>query len=285
MFTRSLRAAALAAPLCLAGAAVAQDTARLSALHGVAGLPAPVDVFVNGELAFSFEFLDQVGPLELPVGDYDLEVQLDGNPVLMETVSLSADTDYSVIAHQTFIDGDSGGLKLSVFENDADRAPLDGAKATVRHTADAPAVDILIGQDGNTVLVIENLSNDDSGTPGEAGPVTVPAGEYSVGFAPTGTNNIVFSTDVQLDPSLNYAVYAVGSIFDGSFTLLPQIIQPLGCDLTDLDANGSTNIIDFIIFIRGWARGDVFGDVNFDGAYNIHDVIVFLRTAGQCWNN
>ena len=40
----------------------AQD-ARLTVLHGVPGLPAPVQVFANGNQLFSFEYGEQRGPL------------------------------------------------------------------------------------------------------------------------------------------------------------------------------------------------------------------------------
>lgn len=56
----------------------------LLAIHGIngkaLGLPMalPVDVYVNGGYAFTFEFKDAVGPLMLPAGEYTITVNLAG---------------------------------------------------------------------------------------------------------------------------------------------------------------------------------------------------------------
>lgn len=56
----------------------------LVAIHGIngkaLGLPKalPVDVYVNGGYAFTFEFKDAVGPLMLPAGEYTITVNLAG---------------------------------------------------------------------------------------------------------------------------------------------------------------------------------------------------------------
>lgn len=56
----------------------------LVAIHGVNGKPLglpkelPVDVYVNGGYAFTFEFKDSVGPLTLPAGEYTITVNLAG---------------------------------------------------------------------------------------------------------------------------------------------------------------------------------------------------------------
>jgi hypothetical protein len=56
----------------------------LQAVHGIngekLGLPMalPVDVYVNGGYAFTFEFKDTVGPVMLPAGEYTITVNLAG---------------------------------------------------------------------------------------------------------------------------------------------------------------------------------------------------------------
>lgn len=56
----------------------------LLAIHGVNGKPLglamelPVDVYVNGGYAFTFEFKDAVGPIMLPAGEYTITVNLAG---------------------------------------------------------------------------------------------------------------------------------------------------------------------------------------------------------------
>jgi hypothetical protein len=60
------------------------ETFILLAIHGVNGKPLglpmelPVDVYVNGGYAFTFEFRDTVGPLTLPAGVYTITVNLAG---------------------------------------------------------------------------------------------------------------------------------------------------------------------------------------------------------------
>ncbi len=54
----------------------------IGAVHGIngerLGLDAalPVDVYVNGDFAFTFEFKDRVGPMMLPAGAYTITVNL-----------------------------------------------------------------------------------------------------------------------------------------------------------------------------------------------------------------
>lgn len=56
----------------------------LLAIHGIngkaLGLPMalPVDVYVNGGYAFTFEFKDTFGPVMLPAGEYTITVNLAG---------------------------------------------------------------------------------------------------------------------------------------------------------------------------------------------------------------
>lgn len=40
------------------------STAKLTAIHAIPGLPAPVDVYVNGDYLLSFDFNESAGPLE-----------------------------------------------------------------------------------------------------------------------------------------------------------------------------------------------------------------------------
>lgn len=60
------------------------ESFSLLAIHGVNGKPLglpkelPVDVYVNGGYAFTFEFKDTVGPLTLPAGEYTITVNLAG---------------------------------------------------------------------------------------------------------------------------------------------------------------------------------------------------------------
>jgi 2-keto-3-deoxy-6-phosphogluconate aldolase len=199
------------------------QTAALSVVHGIQGLPAPVTVLVNGMEAFSFDFGEIVGPLALPEGEYDFAVVLEGDVVLQaDNVLLMAGVNYSAVAHRTpsepLCEGDAG-INLSLFVNDTSAtSPLD-FRATVRHLADAPAVDIDLNRVAlfPATIPIEGLAN-----PNEVAAEAF-LGWYNVDIFPAGSDMPVFSQDLGLLlPQTNYVVYAVGSVCDGSFTLLTQ---------------------------------------------------------------
>jgi hypothetical protein len=215
----------------------AEDDAYLTVIHGISFLPEPVDVYVNGVFQFSFDFEDSVGPLALPADSYDLEVRFMGDPVLFATAELESGKNYTAIAHETLQDNGGSGLKsdddlnikLSLFENNV--SPLGHWKfrLTLRHTADAPEVDIDLrkGWKGKWFFAkAMGLSNNDSEMPEEFGAVDFWWGYFTAIFYPAGTNTEVFRSDrLKLTPGTHYIVYAIGSIFDGSFTLFVQTID------------------------------------------------------------
>ncbi|MHC4347487.1 MAG: DUF4397 domain-containing protein [Planctomycetota bacterium] len=208
----------------------ADGTAEVTAIHGIAGLPEPVDVYIDGDFAFSFDFGEDYGPVDLPAGTIMLEVWLQGQPVLTETATLEPGRNYTVIAHETYIDGTDSGIKLSVFENRVRRLRPNEAWVTVRHTADAPPVDIELGRgrSRNQRVTFEDLSNNDDEMPQGAGPVKLRPGNYRVRVFPAGGRDAVART--RLGPLRGrriYIVHAIGSVSrpDPSFTFFVQEIR------------------------------------------------------------
>lgn len=206
-------------PSCLLAALLSVSTtaqnAAVTVLHGVPNLPAPVEVFANGSSLFSFDYGDQQGPLSLPPGSYALEVRLNGAPILNLNATLQADTDYSVIPN---LDA-SGAPQLQAFVNPLDNLTLPTSRLYVRHTAEAPAVDVLLLQDGATFATIPNVVN------GAEAVADVPPGTYSVQLNAAGTNNVAFGpVDVAVEDGVGYAVFATGEVGTQNFTLLTQRI-------------------------------------------------------------
>ena len=210
------------------------EEAMLTAIHAIPGLPVPVDVYVNGDYLLSFDFNESAGPLALPRGDYDIEIRLNGTTVLSRSVSPEAGKDYTIIAHLTFIDGESNGIALSLFENN--NAPLRSGRTriTVRHTADAPAVDLDLqrvyssesGYSGRTLFVgSQGLSNDDGLKPASFGSIDFWGGDLNAMLYPAGSTQPAFSSGTNFAPDMNYIVYAIGSLFDGTFTLFVQAVD------------------------------------------------------------
>lgn len=192
--------------------ASAQD-ADLTILHGVPGLPAPVEVFANGGRLFAFEYGQQEGPLALAPGNYNVDIRLNGQSILSAPITLAADTSYSAIAHL-----DAGGSPtVSLFTNDSSALSLPASRILVRHTAQAPAVDVALDQNGARFATLQGLSN-----PNEAG-ADVPPGVYSASLFVAGTSNRAFGpVDLALEDGFRYIVYAVGDVSGPSFRLLVQ---------------------------------------------------------------
>lgn len=199
----------------------AQD-ATVTVLHGIPGLGAPVDVFANGSLLFSFDYGDQQGPLTLAPGAYNLEVRQNGASLLSLNANLVADIDYSVIAN---LDA-SGTPQLQAFANALDNITLPTSRLYVRHTAQAPAVDIILEQNGAVVATIPNVTN------GQEAQADVAPGIYSVRLNAAGTATTAFGpVDVRVENGNGYGIFAVGQVGTNNFTLLSQIV-PLTARLT-----------------------------------------------------
>ena len=194
--------------------------ATVSVLHAVPGLT--VDVYANGEeLIPDFRPGTLTDPLTLPEGTYDLAVYAAGDDpetadpaIEANGVEVPGGADATVVAHL-----DAGGTPtLTPFVNDTSPVAAGQARVTVRHTAAAPAVDVLA--DGQPL--IQDLAN-----PAEAS-ADVPAGTYSAAVAPAGTQDAVLGpTDLELAEGANTIVYAWGSAEDDTLDLAVQTISGL----------------------------------------------------------
>jgi hypothetical protein len=220
-------AATAVAALTLASAATAAD---VTVVHGVPDLT--VDVYVNGEVALeSFEFGTVTDPIELPAGDYAIEIRAagepaDSEPALSGSATVADDTNASIVAH---LDAD-GNPTLSVFVNNLSPIAAGDSRVTVRHTAAAPAVDVL----ANGAALITSLANPDEAS------ADVPAGTYSVAVAAAGTTDPVLGpTDLALGAGTSTIVYAVGSLEAGNLQLLAQEIAGLGAAPSGVPAGDS----------------------------------------------
>ena len=220
--TAGLAVLAFAAP---AGAQTTNGT--LTVVHGVPGLV--VDVYVNGALTLEDFAPDTVtDPLSLPAGNYDLAIRpanaaADSAPAIAGSATLPAGANASVVAHL----GATGQPTLSVFVNDVSTIAAGQSRLIVRHTAAAPAVDIL----ANGTPALKNLSN-----PNEA-KADLPAGTISAAVAPAGTTTPVLGpVDLTLPEGTATIVYAVGSLEASSLKILTQQISGLGAASTGTTA-------------------------------------------------
>ncbi|WP_154795067.1 DUF4397 domain-containing protein [Occultella kanbiaonis] len=214
-----LAALGLAAAPAAAAPAPGPDIASLSVLHAVPDLP--VDVYVNGELTLdNFQPGDLAGPLDLAPGTYTVAITAsdaadDSEPAIGPIdLPLEAGMSYTAAAH---LDPE-GAPTATLFTNDISATAAGEGRLTVRHTAAAPAVDVLAGGEA----VISGLSNPDEAM------LDLPAGTVSAAVAAAGTTEpVIGPADVAVAEGANTIVYAWGSLEDGNLALATQTIEGL----------------------------------------------------------
>lgn len=214
---------AVAVALATAGAVAlnaapvaAQEKGTVYVVHGVPGLT--VDVYVNGKATLtSFKPESVAGPLSLPAGSYKIDIRKAGAaataaPAISKSVDLPAGANVSLVAH---LDA-NGAPTLTPFVN-----PVDGslaatkARLVARHTAAAPAVDVLAG--GQPVF--KNLVS------GKQAQADLAPGTVSAAVALAGTSTPVLGpTNLTLAAGKVTIVYAIGSAPDKTMGLVTQTI-------------------------------------------------------------
>ena len=198
---------------------VAAGEVRAQVVHAAPNAPA-VDVYVTApgaDLAQSvplgsFAFGEDLGPVNVASGDYQVRVTLPGNPgaVVFDsgTVALPAGADLLIAAVENTGLGASP-ISLVAADGLGSFEILDvntpAALRVIHASPDAPAVDVVVNDDFmNPVL---------SGVafPEFSGYLEVPAGAYNAKVTPEGNPGvIVIDADLDLDAGEVYSVYASG---------------------------------------------------------------------------
>lgn len=185
---------------------VPTDGAEVVAVHGVppevfealGADSSEVDVIVNGDVAFSFEFGDTQVVDSLPA-DTDLTIEVapaGGDPILeLGPVQLEDGTSTSVVAHLT----DGGDPVLEAYANEADATGIQ-----VFHTANFGPVDVVVGED----RALEGAAN------GTTARIDVPGGTdvEGVGVAPAGDDVAIDLGTVTVPEDTLVLAYAVGQL-------------------------------------------------------------------------
>ncbi len=195
-----------ATPARPAGAA-GVNASSVTVVHGIQGIP--VDVYVNGGLLLpNFQPGAIAGPLLLDPADYRVTIYTAGaspssaTPVIDQQVAVPAGRNVSLVAHPST----AGAPMLSAFVNDVTALAQGQARVAVRHTANAPAVDVTV----NGSVAIGALTN-----PSEA--VTqVPGGTYTVAVQPAGGHTaLIGPAALDFNAGRLTVVYAISAL-DGS---------------------------------------------------------------------
>ena len=207
--------AAVGAVIFNAAPAAAQEKGTVYVVHGVPGLT--VDVYVNDKATLSaFKPTAVAGPLALDAGSYKIDIRAAGSPataapVISKTVTLPAGANVSLVAN---LDAD-GKPTVTPFVNPVDGLTADKGRLVVRHTAAAPAVDVLAG--GQPVF--KNLVN------GEQAQADLAPGTVSAAVALAGTTTPVLGpTDVTPAAGKVTIVYAIGSAKDKTLGVVAQTL-------------------------------------------------------------
>jgi hypothetical protein len=198
--------AAALSMLITAGQAGAATGATVWVAHGIPGVK--VDVCVNGgEVKSNFKYGKSFVLEGVPAGRYNVKVyvaderECRGTVAIKQRINLTDGLNATAVAR--VIDG---APRLAIFVNDL-TAHAD-ASVTVRHAANAPAVDVWVN--GGAAPLVEDLAEG-----AEAGPVAVTEGVYSYWVSLPGEYVPVIGPGVaMLEAGMAYQVIAVGTDVD-----------------------------------------------------------------------
>lgn len=228
--------------------AFAQEEARIHLIHGIPDTD--VDVAVDGANVFEGFAFGETQDLSALAGEtlVGLQVKLAGTDTVAidaGDVALPASGNYTVIAHLD----EAGTPTLAVFENDTSEIAAGEGRLTVRHTAAAPAVDVL----ANGAAAFTNLANPDEVS------ADLAVGTISAEVVPTGATEpvVIGPADLEIADGNSLIVYAVGSLEAGTITVLTETIEGLGATPTAVNTGTSPVGPDMRIVLLGGLLGAV----------------------------
>jgi hypothetical protein len=223
-----LTAFSVAAGFLAFGLLGAAQAAEIYVVHGINGedlgasRALPVDVAVNGGCLLQDVELGAItDAIEVDAGSYDIDIFLatagagcSGPLAVTETIDVQLTESASVVAHLT----EQGTPTLTKFVNDLQALPpWFSTRLIVRHAAAAPPVDV-ISRQGLRAVVVPDIRN------GEQRSAEVGAGHRRLIVQPFRQNRIgPIPTD--LEPGTATVVYAIGSLKNGTFEPLVQVLR------------------------------------------------------------
>jgi len=208
------------APLIIANprTTLPAGTVRARVVHGASEAP-PVDVYVTGPMddlsmampLGSFAFGEDLGPVEVPAGDYRIRVTLPADPdtVVFDSGTLALpSSDLTIVAVENTGPG-SSPISLLVADNGLGYFEILDANTpaefrVVHHSPDAPPVDVVI-DDNFAAPLLESVPY-----PAFSDFFAVPPGLYNAKVTAAGNSGaIVVDADLNLVAGKRYSVYAV----------------------------------------------------------------------------
>jgi len=194
----------------------ASNKAKVRFLHASPDAPA-VDIRLNdgsGAVVFGNQaFEDYTGYAEIDAGDYTFAVTPAGDTtevIIFQPIGVQNGTVYTVVAHGTLDNTDQYPFAVRVFiDNDpgdgyADLSATSAEVMVVHASPDAPGVDLLV--DG---LVVNSSALE---FPNNTGYLGVTGGDRNIKVNASGTPTTVIDANLNLDPNINYSVFAVNNL-------------------------------------------------------------------------
>ena len=218
----ALGRALIAALILVAGsatpAAAQAPTGTVTIVHAFRGLVA--DVYLDGKVALTgFEPERTTDPLQIPAGDHQVAVREakadpSSTPAVAGTLKVTAGTNISAVVHMA----QDGSPTMTQFDNDVSKVAPGSARLIVRHTAAAPAVNVVV--DGTALA--SNLTN-----PNQSSSRELPATSHEVTVDAAGGGAVIAPNTVTLADGTEQILYLIGKASDNSVGLLTQTVQGL----------------------------------------------------------
>jgi hypothetical protein len=223
MLAALLMVSSFAAPVAAQDATPApadgMGDAMVRVIHASPDAPA-VDVYVDGAIAIeNLAFGEATDWIPLPGGEYQVQVAPTGtsadDAVIDAMLALEGGTYYDVAAV-----GEVANIAASVTVVDASPVADGMTRVRVIHASpDAPAVDVAV-TDGPVLF-------SDIAFPDASEYAEVDAGTYDLQVRPTGTEDVALDLPgVALDAGVVYDIFAIGTLADGTLSVLPLATTP-----------------------------------------------------------
>jgi hypothetical protein len=193
-------------------------TGTVTIVHAFRGLVA--DVYLDGKVALQgFQPERTTDPLQLPAGDHQVAVREakadpSSTPAVAGTLKVTAGGNISAVVHMA----QDGSPTMTQFDNDVTRVAPGSARLVVRHTAAAPAVNVVV--DGSPLA--SNLSN-----PNQSSSRELPAASHEVTIDAAGGGAVIAPNTITLADGTAQILYLIGKASDNSVGLLTQTVQGL----------------------------------------------------------
>ena len=173
----------------------------------------------GGSVADNFRYGNKTVGAQLPAGAHVVKLvaagaQCTSSPILSEDYTLADGVNYTIVANLNA----AGTANLLAFGNNVHKVDVGMARLTVRHTAEAPAVNVWASG--------SRLIDGTSFTWSKSRKFDVPSGTYRVKVTLPGSSNAVIGpVTLHLSAGKAYQVYAIGSA--GHFRLV-AVGTPVG---------------------------------------------------------